>query len=140
MGLKQWRRKFCPQLNFKDMTPVQAVQHALRKWRGLCKENLRKYGMVRRGKVIWDKEDGKFAITTETCSLCYFWYGKDDCNDCPLARVNEEIPCCAENGAYSEWLESGHTKPIIRGLENALKLVKAEAVIEELTGDKEIEI
>lgn len=125
MSLDTWKKKFYPKPPSKRMTKRQAVEHSLRKWRGLTESELKKHGLKRVWKHI--EEIGKFGeleINAISCALCEKYLhvpGKDFCQNCPLNKVLGE-PCDEdEESPYKIWVTKGNPKPMIKALQRALE-------------------
>lgn len=133
MNLKDWLKEYYPQKVtkklVKSMTWKQAVEHSLRKWRGLRKEVLKKYGLEKDRTEI---SDGKsyIVINYKTCALCKKSSdprndGVINCDLCPLPRVLGYNPC-TDPGPYTKFGWDGDANPMIRALEKTLKALTEE--------------
>lgn len=134
MSLETWKAEFYPVEPSPEMTDLEAVEHSLRKWEGLWKENLEKHGLIASSSTIREKENDceRFEIDGESCSLCVKYISRDfnrSCGKCPLKKVNDETPCDLWNDSevsiYGEFGKNGNPEPMIKGLKKALKMVKA---------------
>lgn len=92
MSLETWKKEFYPTPAQKFPTELEAVEHSLRKWRGLTKENLEKHELYQRLYFIQDATGKKFCIDCTTCALCqqHFDAAENlaDCDKCVLKHVN----------------------------------------------------
>ncbi len=97
MSLATWKKEFYP-VPADKVNKNKAVDHSLRKWKGLTRTNLRKHGVKQNtedGRSIFAK-DGVFGITTESCALCKHYFESDGkCPKCPLSIVRGGISCDA---------------------------------------------
>ena len=92
MSLQTWMDEFYPTPAQKFPTELEAVEHSLRKWKGLTRENLEKHGVIHRGWNIRDDNDTRLLIDSTTCALCQR-HTKDEedfanCDKCILKKVN----------------------------------------------------
>ena len=123
MSLKTWMAEFYP-APARDALKEQAVEHSLRKWIGLRKENLERHGIV-------DAEPysiGTMHIDASSCALCkHYWSLNDEhaCVMCPLAIVRGGVSCdcpTAEeglSGPLSVWRSRCDPEPMIAWLKKA---------------------
>jgi hypothetical protein len=117
MSLDTWKAEFYPIPAGK--VPVEdAVQHSLRKWRGLTKENLEKHGVARKGRCIVD-EFGRSELDSTSCALCIHHYSfYDRCFNCPIVVATGDT--CGSD--YANFLIDGNPLPMIEALEKAAEL------------------
>lgn len=121
-----------------ELSPVDNVKHALRKWRGLRKKNLERHGVYMLGTALrfpGDFEDF-FFIDADTCSCCAKWY-HDSCTVCPLLRYSrgwsEARPCfrfVEGSNPYMAFVQTKDPQPMI------ILLVKALAKVRRRKGAK----
>jgi hypothetical protein len=132
MSLETWKAEFYPIP--ADEVPVEdAVQHSLRKWRGLTKENLNKHGLNQEDYLIGEAEEDEdhppLTIDDRSCALCHhFMDGK--CVACPLFKVLSKRCDDEENRSFKEspygaFVEEGNPLPMIEALEKAAELEPA---------------
>ncbi len=126
MSVKSWKKEFYPISAYicgakNRLSNIALIKHALRKWTGLTKANLRKHRITR------DIIEDNLSISTVSCSLCRVYYRRN-CDDCPLSvnsasYVRGNIGC---ESAWVEWSNSGRTTPMIKRLKVALKREEAK--------------
>lgn len=135
MTLKSWREEFMPKMPSKRMSKIKAIEHSLRKWKGLTKSNLKKHDMV---KISYWIETDVFEnyktiseqylnIDAESCALCVRFYDDDtsveneECKKCPLFKTLGN-PCdIALKSPYRIWKNQDNPRPMIRALEKTLE-------------------
>ena len=118
---KQWLKKFYPK-EARDTSKKEALDHSLRKWRGL--RVLREYSLYKQNNnVITVKGDHTLIIVDGiTCALCCH---HSNCSSCPLPAVHDNTPC--DKMALGELVSpyraftqaSSDTEPMIKLLETA---------------------
>lgn len=96
MSVKSWLKEFYP-VECTDesiKTNLQAVQHSLKKWRGLTDENLSRHRVnvnetnhFRSGRLLSGRSNGSLRINDQSCALCHKHSGENDCKACPINRV-----------------------------------------------------
>ena len=69
MSLQTWMDEFYPTPAQKFPTELEAVEHSLRKWKGLTKENLEKHSVVHCRFSIRDDAHVQLDIDSTTCAL-----------------------------------------------------------------------
>lgn len=147
MSLESWKAEFYPvdvaMLISTNPTPIQLVEHCIKKWRGLLKPNLDKHMVTKRAYSSWlyDKidcdEDQRFFVTLDTCALCKVYIQKnaeESCMTCPIYELtsrscdhevyekdNEEIVA-----PYEHWCNTDKPERMIQLLEQTLEYVKAQ--------------
>lgn len=115
-----------------DPSKRELIEHALRKWRGLTDENLKKHGMQAfpDKHIIRDKLGRGLYVDRMTCSLCFRYMeevGADvSCEKCLLYEVLGTDCCDYRVGPYEIWADGGGAEPMIEALEMALEMVKEE--------------
>lgn len=115
----------------KRMSTLKAIEHSLKKWKGLTKANLKKHNIIHNDNsyILIDTNES-FYIMDDTCSLCikfrsiYFSTQiNHECKKCPLYKINNKA--CYENidnvYPYSEFLKNSNPIPMINLLKKALK-------------------
>lgn len=131
MSMSSWKKEFYTKgasSQSVQKSDLSAIQHSLKKWRGLTKENLQRHGLVHEGKGIVVSADpehySEFAIDDETCALCIKYcnaYGS--CLLCPLSEVRGGLSCDSVPGfrekqsPYAAFSQKGNPKPMIKLLE-----------------------
>lgn len=129
MSLDTWKSEFYP-IEASKVPVEEAVQHSLRKWRGLTKENLEKHGVIKdedSTKIMYGK--GGMSIDAHSCALCEHYldsYQMDNaCEGCPLVTVRG-VPCDDDSESsvspYHEFTGKGNPLPMIAALEKAAAL------------------
>ncbi|AWP23473.1 hypothetical protein C4901_09125 [Acidiferrobacter sp. SPIII_3] len=126
MSLKTWKQEFYPvPANSPEAlaTLRAAVEHSLRKWRGLRLKALLKHDVCLSDKLTVGRrrvcgQDGRLAIDSGSCALC--WSADVSCDSCLLARVSG-FPCDAEGeGPWRAFYRDDDPEPMIALLEKAL--------------------
>ena len=135
MSLQTWMDEFYPTPAQKFPTELEAVEHSLRKWKGLTKESLEKHGVVHRRRFsIRDDAHVQLAIDSTTCALCVQHYqesaGTSNCDNCILKKVNvsevdgqhygcdETLPG-EERSTFYKFIDQSNPQPMIELLEKA---------------------
>ena len=139
MSLATWKKKYVPQSAqaAARVDAQTAIEHALRKWRGLRRSNLAKHGvkpMIKMSSVgdsirLSDGNDSSYPITGETCAPCIRFLKRGSlhpCTRCPLAIVRDDIPCDVRRwgetaSPYQRFVEDHYAEPMIRWLTRARK-------------------
>ena len=147
MSIETWKEEFytVPADDRRaKRSHTAAVNHSLKKWRGLTKENLEKHGLIKKSmtSVIIPINGGGYISTAgTTCALCCM---EDDrtclnnstnekfCRRCPLFRTlgkqcNQEnfFDISEEPSPYSEFLSKDDPLPMIKALEKTKKKLRA---------------
>lgn len=126
MSLNSWKREFYP-VPADECEEPNALEHSLRKWRGLTPENLARHG-VNRVLSSLDDGDEMLGITTQSCALCKSYLAAEPaCKECPLRKVRCGYPCdapCDQDGdehrriaPYGRFVQCGDPGPMIKLLE-----------------------
>jgi hypothetical protein len=112
MSIESWKEEFYP-VTAKEIaehgTEQELIEHSLKKWNGLTKENLEKHQLTKKFFSISDNKGKYFSADGGSCALCQKY--DDICSDCPLSKVRDNIECSAEtdeeeeNGQRSPWFE-----------------------------------
>jgi hypothetical protein len=130
MSLSTWQQLYCPITaeEAAKLSPAEAIQHSLTKWRGLRQAVLDAHELRRSYCDVVDCGDSvdggdSLSITGASCSLCakYCDYSKDEpesCANCPLARLGASGTDCFVE--YRRWRDYGDPEPMIALLEKAL--------------------
>ena len=129
MSLATWKAEFYP-TEAKDCPADQAIEHSLRKWRGLRAETLRTHGLKTSVGDLVDSEGKRFVMGAESCALCEQFYKatvdyEDRCAACPLAQARGGVSCDEttseeRNAPWWEWGDKYNPEPMIAALEKAL--------------------
>lgn len=97
MSLKTWKEEFYPveAETLKSATDKECLEHALKKWSGVRKDNLNKHKIAHmRGKVGGPEEN--LFLNRDTCALCakhYTGSTLDPCGKCPLVDCTYVVQC-----------------------------------------------
>lgn len=125
MSLETWKDEFYP-VEALAVLKKDAVEHSLRKWRGLRAANRAKHGVVLEACGIVRGDDGAgLVIASSTCALC-MWYSDSVgyCRRCPIVKCNG-CGCDGDGSPYVEFLGRGDPEPMIALLEKTLAWEKA---------------
>jgi hypothetical protein len=127
MSLQTWKDEFYSDPNVK-MTKKQVIQHSLKKWTGLRKENLEKHDCRYNGSrgQIEDGYDEPLGIDTGSCALCVKYLNWDAdinnvCRKCPLYESLGEQCDAYGNSPFQIWIGTHDPEPMIEALEKLLK-------------------
>jgi hypothetical protein len=116
MSLESWKAEYYP-VPADQCPPEQAVEHSLRKWIGLRRENLERHGMRAMSEDITDAQTSEwFRIGASTCSLCET---HTICRGCPLLAGQ-----CVDG--MNAWWDDHDPEPMIAALEAALKMQQSQ--------------
>lgn len=139
MSLKSWKAEFYPEpADEAVQDAVGAVEHSLRKWRGLTKGALERHELKKDLNYIRDAQE-HLVIDAESCALCqiYIVSGQDiddRCGGCPLMVVRGGVRCDDETedepySPYHGWSWAGpwDPGPMVEWLEKALELAIRDA-------------
>ncbi len=127
MSLKTWKEEFYPveadSLEAQSSARA-AIEHSLRKWRGLRPEALLKHKVRLEGpyhkQIFDDCADESQVISGSSCALC-----QRLCYDCPLVKVSGLV-CDDEGSAWGVYIHKADPEPMIAQLEKALALVSGD--------------
>jgi hypothetical protein len=126
MSLKSWKNEFYKtKANDNIETTILALEHSIKKWKGMLPENLAKHEMAFYDGNIRETElpREEFEISMATCSLCHkFFYTHGNCRKCPL-KVHFKLECHDESREpFYVWMQTGNPIPMIETLEKCLAL------------------
>jgi hypothetical protein len=122
-----WLAKFYP-VDAMESTKQNAVEHALRKWRGLTSHVLQEYDLYLDDHVVAKRgPNGKtvLEIGADSCSLCHH-YLEGDCIKCPLYKALNGRKCDYSAiddeplSPYRQFRENGSPDKMIAALEKCL--------------------
>jgi len=101
MSLTTWKQEFYTTPATTPQDKLSAIEHSLKKWRGLTKENLERHQVAKNNKFIFDIKDKTDAllIAGSSCALCCLYY-LDGCEGCPLYRSLGNIECDGHNYCF----------------------------------------
>jgi hypothetical protein len=122
-NLQHWKNKYY-KINVSDFNGklptrqnlLKVLDHAINKWIGLKKVNLKKYQLLRDGEHLLDDNE-YFSVNCDTCSLCQMF--SDSCSECPLSHQSDHR--CYR--AYNAFVVHGKTSPMLNRLNNAKKYI-----------------
>jgi hypothetical protein len=146
MSLESWKEEFYP-VEAQDMnhsTEKDCLQHSLKKWEGLTKENLDKHH-VRVGKypqlLIAGRGLGSLRITSNSCALCV--KNLVNCSECILQKTlpgtcgeatspyefitykhDNYLQDFCSGCAYDAFKDNEDPRPMIEALQKTLKLIQ----------------
>lgn len=118
-----WLNKYYPKP--ADEVGVRAaLQHSLRKWRGL--RVIGQYGISQKGSELLDADlSFVLEISSDSCALCQHHLDEDNnCPKCPLSLIRDRVPCDRARPGETEtpwksWVVDENPEPMIRWLEKA---------------------
>ena len=123
MSIKTWEKQFYPVDVSEKFTNLEAVQHSLKKWRGLARVELKKHGLTTTASSIKDDDGYRFHIDSISCALCYKHDVLDNCQTCPLNRVRgrrcDVVRADEDHSPWGMWMEDHNPQPMIMWLEKA---------------------
>lgn len=136
MGIATWKREYYKgRLRDAARDPLSAVEHSIKKWKGLRSKNLKAHGLVPSWGDIVDQATNKvFTIDVTTCALCKMCgTGSDDqtlCIKCPIVKVTGRT-CDGRDGsssAYGDWTRDDDPEPMIKLLKHVRREIKKGAL------------
>lgn len=123
MSLKTWKEEFYP-IRAKHVSEEEdAVEHSLRKWIGLRKENLDKH-RISTGWIGISDGDEYVYIDSSTCALCQRYFDDEAVNECASCPLFDLLGKRCDNGDDSPfviWGEYENPEPMIAALEQLVK-------------------
>lgn len=125
MSISSWKKRFYPVDVDEKLTNLEAVQHSLKKWRGLVPVELKKHGLtVTAYSDIADKQGSQFSIDSTSCALCFKHDQINNCRTCPLTRVRGGVRCDTSRkdeqlSPWSQWTMRQQPGPMIMWLMRA---------------------
>lgn len=101
MSLKSWLDAFYP-IPADEVSKEDALEHSIRKWKGLLPVNLAKHQVLYRWEEVQSRDESGLPISASSCALCRHWYDADSgCPECPLVKAGHI--CCEDyNSAWRE--------------------------------------
>lgn len=132
MSLESWKAEFYP-VPASEVSEEDALDHSIRKWDGLTKENLERHGLSHdEDGDILDNGHVVFRVDSYTCSLCEVFTPQmddDECDACPLYQERNGVACCEhafgeDDSPYGHYRVSPSHDPL--PMLNLLKRVKAK--------------
>lgn len=124
MSLATWKAEFYP-LEAGECPKDQAVEHSLRKWKGLRAEALVRHDVTADcGQLKLRAADGYLSTDCSSCALCAHFL---PCKECPLARSRKGTPCDSRMpgehmSPFVSWRDEFTPEPMIAALEAAANL------------------
>jgi hypothetical protein len=142
MTFSAWKKEFLPTTQFANMTPLEAVDHAVKKWQGLLQGNLGAYGMTLNYRTLREAGGGSadFHLDADSCALCHFYFhdsedddpeedSKGDCPSCPIVRAGG-LPCGEDKSSWelatTDCVNQTGVKAMIRDLRAARDIVRED--------------
>jgi hypothetical protein len=135
MSLQTWIDEFYPKnaAEVSLLSDEEMLNHALKKWSGLTRDNLEKHDVFKDGGRIADLLIvGKyFYISVETCALCEAYLNDHDyyddngrCKQCPLSKYRDGFPCDIAKfsetySPYTTWKKTGDPTDMINLLKES---------------------
>lgn len=115
MSVASWRREFY-RVAASRVKKKDALEHSLRKWEGLTKENLRKHDVWVSGGMVADMSGDDFPIDDGTCALCRHYADVDlKCAGCPIADARGGKICDeGDNAPYILFSVKDNPIPMLR--------------------------
>lgn len=110
MSLKTWKEEFYP-CEAGEVEKADAVEHSLRKWRGLREQELARHEVIfSSDRVISDGEES-LGLGSRSCALCKWYEDPDDCFNCASCPITlaTGYPCDGteeEAGAFLDYEDS----------------------------------
>lgn len=124
MSIKSWEKQFYPNDIEDKCTNLEAVQHSLKKWRGLVPVELKKHGLttsIYHG--VADEVGNRFPIDSTSCALCYKHDQVSGCRTCPLTRIRgvrcDKARKDEQLSPWSQWTIRQQPGPMIMWLKRA---------------------
>jgi hypothetical protein len=130
MSLKTWIEEFYP-VPASKMSDKDAILHALKKFTGARKCNLKKHNLTISNATIEQRNGDSFYFGVQQCSLCksYFYLPNIDnreCPGCPLEQLGD--PCPKYHSTFDVFCENGNPIPMIKLLKRALRECKCPSL------------
>lgn len=138
MSIQSWKKEFYD-IPASDAagSDLEAVEHSIKKWKGLTLRNLSKHGLMKeRGRqTIKEGVNGEaFWVSASSCALCVkhlaVAIGDEDCGNCPLSEVRgircDHMRLHEITSPYGDWMDKSDPGRMIRWLEKAKARVEAE--------------
>lgn len=120
MSLDSWAAEFYAEPATEPKTEIEAVDHCIRKWEGLRRENLRRHGLVTSAGDLFEQyhvQSGNWIrVNSDTCALCVLHQGH--CSKCILAAARDGTPCYDNDkeeisSPYDEWIDRKRPESMI---------------------------
>lgn len=130
MSLASWKKEFFPKMPKRGV--VAALQHSIRKWKGLLPKNLKKHGVYNFYPGVEERDEHigpSLEFSSQNCALCRIYYepknagwdpGWDPgCERCPIYKLRGRSCHLEWKKAHDEHPDS--CLPMIKLLEGVLK-------------------
>jgi hypothetical protein len=130
MSLFTWKQKYFSDIHEAAEDPITAVEHSLKKWKGLKAKNLAKHDLKIVMNDVYDPDlEIELGIDSGSCALC-LWSGRDceddyDCTQCPIYEITGKV-CDGLGSPFAAWLEHNDPEPMIKVLKHCRKHLKGE--------------
>lgn len=126
---EEWQKKYYPTPASdigKRASPLDLLDHSIRKWRGLSKAVLKKHGLSQAVSQLtgqWNRiESGPgrtiLIVDAESCALCERYMG-NGCRRCPL-KIQLGRTCddetTTELSPYAKFIKLGKNRPMLKAL------------------------
>lgn len=123
MSLQSWIEEFYP-IPAKEVSKENALEHSIKKWEGLRKENLEKHDLMQEDRSILDQESYEaLRIDGNSCALCVHYAARTSCIGCPLYHIRQDTKCDKSNkdvsAVYFDFTEDENPEPMIEELKQA---------------------
>lgn len=123
MGLRTWKAKYYPcDAEQAAGSWEEAIDHSIRKWKGLNRFTLFLHGLEQFGAAIVRKGEC-METDAQRCALCRRAArstGFVNCDRCILAKLRKD-PHERCSDEYLIWVNTGNTLPMLRLLRKAKK-------------------
>ena len=120
MSIETWKAEFLSEV--KEMPNKDALQHALKKWKGLKQKNLEKHGVNKplgTGSIFTSDEE--LFVGSSTCVFCLMYADSDsgDCYGCPIRVYRSCGDGCVTQ--WRHWVYYSNPDPMIRRIQLAIR-------------------
>lgn len=131
MSYETWKAEFYPEtaeaIVDRGASPIELIEHSIRKWEGLKPENLSKHDVIHRNGKLYDDSDpflDALRIDFSSCSLCQRFLKNSICSACPLHQSRGHIDCDEPKederlAPYYDFVDEGDPLPMIAELHAA---------------------
>jgi hypothetical protein len=122
MSIESWTAQYYKRpAKAAATSPLDAVKHSLKKWKGLKAKNRREHDLVVKNHKIYDGDGDSLSIDGSTCALCVLMKRENsfipDCDNCPITKATGKACCGGDSDdPYNTWTFSGNPKPMIKVL------------------------
>lgn len=125
MSLASWKEEFYP-TDAADCSEKDALEHSIRKWKGIREEALEKHGLLIGGNdnMICEAHypgESFLAFSPKTCALCWrYSTGVFNCDRCPVVQGGH-TGCYNPPSLYQAFFWDLDPEPMIEMLESLRK-------------------